>query len=33
LRNFIYMYEYGTLKLVGVILSRGVKEEGEKWRG
>jgi hypothetical protein len=29
LRNFIYMYEYGTLKLVRVILRRGVGEEGE----
>jgi hypothetical protein len=33
LRYFLYMYEYGTLKPVEVILRRGVGEEGDSWRG
>jgi hypothetical protein len=30
---FLHMYEYGTLKLAEVILRRGLREEGESWRG
>jgi hypothetical protein len=29
LRYFLYMYKYGTLKIVEVILRSGVGEEGE----
>jgi hypothetical protein len=29
LMYFLHMYEYGTLKLVEVILRRGLREEGE----
>jgi hypothetical protein len=32
LRYFLYMYEYGTLKSVNVILWRGEGNEEEWWR-
>jgi hypothetical protein len=32
LRHFLYMYEYGTLKLVEVISKRGMGEEEEGWQ-
>jgi hypothetical protein len=32
LRNFPNKYEYIILKLVKATISRGVREEGEKWR-